>query len=98
MMLRGRFTSYEKALEILDLEKLSDRRDNLCNTFAKKSIKNGIIDFKEIDNLKYMTTRNTDKYEVTFCNTERLKKSALPQMQRSLNTAEAHIYIDRYQS
>ena len=91
VMLRGRFTSYEKALEILDLEKLSDRRDKLCNTFAKKSIKNGIIDFKEIDNLKYMTTRNTDKYEVTFCNTERLKKSALPQMQRSLNTAEAHI-------
>ena len=90
VMLRGRFESYEKSLDILDLEKLSDRREKLCNSFAKKSIKNGIIDFKEINHLKYMTTRNIDKYEVTFCNTERLKKSALPQMQRSLNIIEAH--------
>ena len=59
---RGRYINYEKSLEILDLEQLNDRRERLCYTFAKKSIKNGIIDFKEIDKLKYMTTRNTDTY------------------------------------
>ena len=31
--------------------------------------------------LKYVTTINTDKEKVTFCNTERLPKSARPQMQ-----------------
>ena len=89
MILRGRYTNYERSLQILDLAKLDDRREKLCYTFAKKSIKNGIIDFKEIDKSKYMTTRNRDTYEVTFCNTERLKKSALPHMQRSLNIREA---------
>ena len=89
VMLKNRFTNYEKALEILDLEKLSDRRDKLCITFAKKSIQNGIIDFKEIDKSKLMTTRNTEKYQMSFCNTERLKKSALPHLQRQLNILEA---------
>ena len=40
VMLKGRYKSYEKALEVLDLEILSDRREKLCQTFAKKSIKN----------------------------------------------------------
>ena len=89
VMLNSRFTSYEKALEVLDLEKLSDRRDKLCINFAKKCILNGITDFKEIDKSKFMTTRNTDKYQMSFCNTERLKKSALPHLQRRLNILEA---------
>ena len=83
VMLKNRFTCYEKALEVLDLEKL-------CINFAKKSIQNGILDFKEIDKSKFMTTRNTDKYQMSFCNTERLKKSALPHLQRRLNILEAH--------
>ena len=66
-----------------------DRREKLSYTFAKKSIKNGIIDLKEKDKSKYMTTRNRDTFEVTFCNTQRLKKSALPYIQRSLNISEA---------
>ena len=88
-MLRGRYTNYERSLQILDLKKLDDRREKLCYTFAKKSIKNGIIDFKEIYKSKHMTTRNTDKYEVTFFNNKRLKTSAWPHMQRSLNIREA---------
>ena len=87
--MRGGYTNYERSLQILDLEKLDDRRKKLCYTFAKKSNKNGIIDFKEIDISKYRTTQNRDTFEVTFCNTERLKKSALPHMQRSLNIREA---------
>ena len=33
----------------------------MCQKFAKKSIKNGTVEFKEIDQLKYMSTRNTKK-------------------------------------
>ena len=72
----------------MDLDRLSDRREKLCQTFAKRSIKNGTLEFKEIDKLKYIATRNRDRYQVTHCNTERLKKSALPPMQRSLNLLE----------
>ena len=88
VILGGRYKDYEKALEVLDIERLSDRREKLCQTFAKRSIKNGILVFEEINKLKYMTTRNSDKYKIPYCNTERLKKSALPQMQRSLNSME----------
>ena len=88
VILGGRYKDYEKALEVLDIERLSDRREKLCQTFAKRSIKNGILVFEEINKLNHMTTRNSDKYKVTHCNTERLKKSALPHMQRSLNSLE----------
>ena len=88
VILGGRYKDYEKALEVLDIERLSDRREKLCQTFAKRSIKNGILVFEEINKLDYMTTGNSDKYKVSHCNTERLKKSALPHMQRSLNSLE----------
>ena len=88
VILKGRYYDYDKALEVLDFYRLSDRREKLWKTFAKRSIKNGTLEFKEIDKLKYIATRNRDRYQVTHCNTERLKKSALPQMQRSLNLLE----------
>ena len=60
----------------------------LCKMFAVKSEKNASMPFKQIDKLNHIQTRNTDKYKVTFCNTDRLKKSALPQMERILNQLE----------
>ena len=60
----------------------------LCNMFAVKSAKNASMHSKQIDKLNHIETRNTDKYKVTFCTTERLKKSALPQMERVLNQLE----------
>ena len=33
------FTTYENALELLDLEKLDERRNSLCLKFAKNSQK-----------------------------------------------------------
>ena len=68
---------------------------NYATLLQKKSIQNGIIDFKEIYNSNYMKTRTTDQYEVSFCNTEILNKSAMRQMQRSPNITEQ---TDRYQS
>ena len=77
--------TYEKALELQDLEHLSQRRDKLCKSFAIKNAKSSSSNFKVNDNLIQMKLRNTDKYIVTHCNTERLKSSAIPQMQIMLN-------------
>ena len=52
IMLRGKYDNYEKSLEVLDMEKLCDRREKLCNNFATKSIKNGTLVFREIDKMK----------------------------------------------
>ena len=35
-----------------------------------------------------MTIRKSEKYEIDFANTERLKKSAIPYMQRLLNNLQ----------
>ena len=71
-------------MEILDLEDLSARRDKLCKSFAIKSSKTTNM-FKLSDNSYTMNLRNQSKYEVTHCNTERLRMSAIPQMQHMLN-------------
>ena len=88
IILKNNYQDYNKALSILDLQTLSERREKLCESFAKKCVKNESIKFHTIDKTEYMNTRNTDKYIVQHCNTERLKKSAIPHMQRLLNTLE----------
>ena len=84
-ILRNKYDDYNNALKTLDLGTLCERRQKLCETFARKSILNGTIIFPIIDKTKYINTRNTDKYIVQHCNTQRLKRSAIPHMQRSLN-------------
>ena len=70
---------------MLALEDLSIRRDRLCKSFAIKAAKNRSPHFKLNNNSYTMKLRNPIKYEVTHCNTERLKMSAIPQMQHMLN-------------
>ena len=86
LILKNKYQSYEKSLDILNLETLKDRRDSLCLAFAKSSDKNSTIKFEVSNKRHNMTTRNTPKYKVTHCNTDRLLKSAIPQFQRLLNT------------
>ena len=88
IILRNKYESYKKSLEILDLEDLGERRMKLCKDFAKKSCKNGSIDFPLESKSHLMKTRNQNIYKLSHCNTERLLKSAVPQMQRLLNTED----------
>ena len=44
--LRGRYQNYEKALEVLEIDKLRDRREFFCKTFAKILIIHGTLAFK----------------------------------------------------
>ena len=40
MILQNNYTEYEDALAQLDLDKLSDRREQLCLSFALKCVRN----------------------------------------------------------
>ena len=52
IILKSRYTTYEKAPDMLDLEDLSIRRDKLCKSFAIKAVKNRSHHFK-LDNNSY---------------------------------------------
>ena len=86
IILRDQYISYEDALQLCNLKTLSDRRSGLCLSFAKKCVKNE----KTLDmfplNDGVRTTRISEKYKVTKANTDRLAKSAIPYMQRLLNS------------
>ena len=84
------YISYEKSLSILQLDTLQDRRTSLCGIFARKGLKNNTLNDIFVRNTKKhgMITRYADKFNVQYANTERLKMSAIPQMQRILNMSE----------
>ena len=78
------YTTYEDALETLMLAKLSDRREKLSLKFAKNCANNELT--SELFPLN--DSRCREKYRVTHANTDRLKNSAVPYLQRLLNDAE----------
>ena len=85
VILKQKYKSYNEACLILNLEPLHKRRQELCTSFAIKSVKNSSIQFNLNDKTHTMQTRNPDKFKVTYCNTERLLHSAIPQMELLLN-------------
>ena len=76
---------YEKALEILDLSDLNQRRNQLFKVFADEAVKNSSISFQPNDKTHIMDLRQVNEYKETFCKTERYKKSAIPAMEVMLN-------------
>ena len=81
------YENYENALEITGLETLCDRRIILTKKFAKQSAKN----VKTCDmfplNHNQVSTRHPEKYFRQHANTDRLKDSSNPFMQRLLNSS-----------
>ena len=73
IILGDNYTTYDNALEILMLAKLSDRREKLSLKFAKNCAKNELT--KELFPLN--SIRCKEKYRVTHANTFRLKDSAV---------------------
>ena len=85
IILKDDYECYENALEECSLKTLSERRNDLCFSFAKKCTKNSrTADIFPLNDNVY-NTRNQEKYFVTPANTNRLAKSAIPHMQRLLN-------------
>ena len=87
LILGSKYELYENALNILGIETLDERREQLCLRFAKKSAKHPKFSHLFPKNLKEhkMTTRNCEKFKVEMAKNERLKKSAIIYMQNLLN-------------
>ena len=86
IILRDKYENYENALRLVNLKTLKDRRKDLCLKFANQCIKNPTM--KDMFPLRNSsrTTRISEKYYVQPARTDRLRYSAIPFMQRLLNS------------
>ena len=88
IILQEDYSSYSHALNMTGLSTLFERREQLCLKFAKSSLKNkdmkGIFPHNEV--ISPIETQFREVYKVTKSRTERLKNSAVPYMQRLLNS------------
>ena len=76
--------TYDMALLVLDIEPLEVRRDQLCLTFAKKTVKSRHSDMFTKNNSAHFN-RTKPKYLEPKCNTTRFFKSPLNYLTRMLN-------------
>ena len=88
IILQEGYVSYSNALDKTGLSTLFERRSKLCLKFAKSCLKHE--EMKNMFPLNPQTydiqTRFREKFQVTKCRTDRLKNSAIPYMQRLLNS------------
>ena len=87
IMLGSNYRGYKKSLNLLQIDTLKDRRDQLCLNFAQKCIKNPKTRhmFPEKEKNHQMLTRNPEKFKVEHANTKRLENSPIIYMQNLLN-------------
>ena len=88
IILKDDYISYSNALEITGLSTLFERRSKLCLKFAKSSLKHQEMkNMFPLNPVSYdVETRFREKFKVAQSRTERHKNSAIPYMQRLLNT------------
>ena len=91
IILKEDYKTYENALKLLDLEKLCERRKNLCLKFAKKCIKHPKMkDLFPLRKKKHeMITRNQEIFQIKDAHTKRLQDSPVIYMQKLLNQASS---------
>ena len=77
--------TYDMSLVILNLEPLSIRREKLCLTFAKKTVKSRHSDMFQKRTYMYDTRQVTHAYKEHYSNTQRCYKSPLNYLTRMLN-------------
>ena len=86
LILKEDYSGYSNSLAECSLESLNDRRNQLCLSFAKSCLKNPkTCDMFPVNN-QQIITRVTEKYHMTPAKTNRLANSAIPFMQRLLNS------------
>ena len=81
------YVNYDNALKVLKLQSLKERREDLCLKFAKKCLEVPKLKkmFPKSKQNHAMGKRGTEFYLVKRGLTERMRKSAIPHMQRLLN-------------
>ena len=87
IILQESYSTYENALNFLEIETLYDRREALCLSFAKKCLTNEKMKefFQPNKKIHPMKTRFEEEFEINQANTERLRNSPIIYMQRLLN-------------
>ena len=89
-ILKEKYETYENALKMLQIETLFERREKLIKAFGKKCLR--LDQTKDLfpinENQQGMETRNREMFQVIHANTERLKNSTVPYIQRILNQRE----------
>lgn len=85
IILSDSYISYEDALSQVNLEKLSERREDLCLRFAKSCKKNAKTSDMFPLNQNKVNTRKHETFDVYHSINARLYNSAIPFMQRLLN-------------
>ena len=87
MLLKSKYISYEDALNKLGLQTLKTRREQLALKFGQKC-----LDIDEMKNLftkkadGFYDLRKNEEFSVKFAHKQRLFKSAVPSIQRLMNS------------
>ena len=76
IILKNDYKNHENALNILELQTLKERREELCLSFARKCLRNEKMKalFPPNKKIHTMTSRDSNHFEVFHSNTERKKK------------------------
>ena len=87
LILKKQYTTYQNALNLLQLENLKNRRESLCLQFAKKCLTNTKMKrlFHKIPKKHKMLTRLKQKISTKHARKKRLKNSPVIFMQKLLN-------------
>ena len=90
VILGDKYISYKNALNVMRMDSLEMRRQNICLKFAKQCIRNEKLRniFPRNYSSHSMEKRSGEKFVVKKALTERYKRSAIPNMQRLLNKNE----------
>ena len=88
IILNEDYQSYDHALKVTGLPSLQERRTMLCKKFAINCIKNEKTShmFPKRILSTVVNTRDPEKFFVQPARTDRLQNSAIPYMQRLLNS------------
>ena len=87
VILGEKYSSYENGLVKLNIQKLENRREELCLRFARNSLKNKKVMnmFPKNSSTHEMKKRKTKKFKLKLPKTKRYKNSAIPFMINLLN-------------
>ena len=91
IILGNKYKNYDDALKYLNMESLSDRREDLVLRWAKKAINHDKMKdlFPLNKKVHSMEMRKGEKYQIKNTHTERLRKSSIFYMQKILNEDES---------
>ena len=88
LILGKKYSTYQEALQRLNIQTLKERRKQLCVNFAQKCLETSKTKHMFRSNIKKhtMETRHKRKFIESKVKTSRMKNSAIPYMEKLLNS------------